>query len=104
MTRKRDPISRSTVHPSVTPVVIDLFRRVEAAKPDNEEGDEGYSEEYLDARMQLHMMLKWPPWATLPCDIHEDDERPDWANGEWHRSDWDRAMEMRKALLAAMKP
>ena len=103
MTRKRDPVWRSTARPPITPAMVDLFRRIEEILDAGEEnGSRG--EEYQDARLELHLALKLYPWETLPCDVQEDDERPDWAKGDdWHKDDWTKAIALRKAFLAALK-
>jgi hypothetical protein len=93
--------------PPITPAAIAAFRRIEEILDAGQEEDleeiGGRRGEYLDAQLELHLALHLLPWETLPTDVYEG-KRPEWANADWHSADWDKAVALRKALLAAMKP
>jgi hypothetical protein len=103
MSTKRTPRGRPPSKPPITPAAIAAFRRAEeiynAEQEEAWEEDGGRRREYLDAHCELQLELRLRPWETSPLDLDEDLQRPDYENA----ADWNKALTLRRALLAAME-
>jgi hypothetical protein len=68
--------------------VVDLYRRARA-------GDS-------NARIMLHRRLGVRPWQISPVEVHDELEPPAWAAHRRADVGWDRAVELRRELEAAL--
>jgi hypothetical protein len=93
-----------TAHPSIT--AIEMFRRaleIRAAKANIEWEPNGRRIEYLTIEIALMRELTGSVWGISVLDVDErTDAPPAWLTNPWNIESWQRAIDMRRALLDAL--
>jgi hypothetical protein len=101
--KKRKPKARQHV---ITDEVVALFRKCcEIQKYGDQDfwaEDGGRRREYLDAKSELHSLLKLPPWHASPLSTDLAGPAPYNDGGCWAMTR-PTALEMRRAILATMR-
>jgi len=90
MTTRRTRTSR------LAPEAVAAFLRAEQLRRDPQAARDAF----LDARMELHLLLHWPAWRESPVDVHLDDAPPP-AGADRYRRSAVQAQALRRELLRA---